>query len=110
MCRNMCLCFLCFFFCRFVSSYSSLFVYFVSLLFLVPVCVLARERKGVDLGGTGTGEDPRGAGGGETIARYTLFLKNLFSIKKKKKKILGMVAQACNSSIWETEIDPEGLP
>lgn len=41
----------------------------ILLLFLVPVCVLARERKGVDLGGTGTGEDPRGAGGGETIAR-----------------------------------------
>lgn len=72
---------------------------------MVIVCVLTREREGVDLNGIGRREDlPGVVGEGESYSEYciSLFSKNrkitveiYFSIKIRKKKSIIFLLLAC---------------
>lgn len=78
-------CFVCLFECFW---YCSIF-YFICLLilsyFILDVCILMRERKGVDLGGRRSWDELGGVGEGKTIIGIYCN-KKPFSILKKKNK------------------------
>lgn len=56
-----------------------------SIIIVVVVCVLVRERKGVDLDGWGGMEELDGGGG--DLNHGILYEKKLFSMKEKMQTI-----------------------
>ena len=55
----------------------------------MPICLLKRDRNGVDEGEKRNRNDLRGARGGETMIRINLMKKSIFNkikIEKKKRK------------------------